>query len=138
MNKTVNAKLSNSKLNKLKGALKNKQRTTLRMNARMFSGNNLPHELFLTQRQITKLRNNIKNNLQTDIKLSKAEISKIIQSGGLLGKLLGPLLKTGFAIIKISHKTTWFIRFNSCELSNRCWCSKKDIWFWNNNFNNFK
>ena len=51
------------------------------MNARMFNGNNLPHELFLTQRQITKLRNNIENNLQTDIKLSKAQISIIIQSG---------------------------------------------------------
>ena len=100
MNKTVNAKLLNSKLNKLKSTLKNKERTTLRMNARMFSGNNLPHELFLTQRQITKLRNNIENNLQTDIKLSKAEISKIIQSGELLGKLLGPLLKTGLPLLK--------------------------------------
>ena len=73
---TVNAKLSNSQLNKLKGTVKNKQGTTLRMNARMFNGNNLPHELFLTQRPITKLRNNIENNLQTDIKLSKAQISK--------------------------------------------------------------
>ena len=44
------------------------------MNARMFDGNNLPHELFLTQRQTTKLRNAIENNLQTDIKLSKAQI----------------------------------------------------------------
>ena len=70
----MNAKLSNSQLNKLKSAFKNKQGTTLRMNARMFNGNNLPHELFLTQRQITKLRNNIENNLQTDIKLSKAKI----------------------------------------------------------------
>ena len=51
------------------------------MNARTFNGNNLPHELFLTQRQITKLRNNIENNLQTDIKSSKTGISKIIQSG---------------------------------------------------------
>ena len=78
---TVNTKLSNSQLNELKSAVKNKQTTTLRMNARMFNGNNLPHELFLTQRQITKLRNNIENNLQTDIKLSKAQISIIIQSG---------------------------------------------------------
>ena len=54
---TINAKLSNSELNKLKSAVKNKQGTTLRMNARMFNGNNLPHELFLTKRQITKLRN---------------------------------------------------------------------------------
>ena len=45
---TVNAKLSNSQMNKSKGAVKNKQGTTLRMNSRMFNGNNLPHELFLT------------------------------------------------------------------------------------------
>ena len=69
------------------------------MNARMFNGNNLPHELFLT-RQTTKLRNEIENNLQTDIKLSKAQISKIIQSGGLIGKILGPLLKTGLPLLK--------------------------------------
>ena len=51
---TVNVKLSNSQLNKLKTAVKNRQGTTLRMNARMFNGNDLPHELFLAQRQITK------------------------------------------------------------------------------------
>ena len=43
--KTINAKLSDSQLNKLKSAVKNKQVTTLRMNAKMFSANNLPHEL---------------------------------------------------------------------------------------------
>ena len=74
---TVKVKPSNSQLNKLKSAVKNKQGTTLRMNARKFNGNNLPHELFLMQRQITKLRNNIENNMPTDIKFSKAQISKI-------------------------------------------------------------
>ena len=87
---TINVKLSNSQLNKLKSAVKNRQGTTLRMNVRMFNGNNLPHELFLTQR----------HNLQTDIKLSKAQISKIFQSGRFLGKLLGPLLKTGLPLLK--------------------------------------
>ena len=57
------------------------------MNARMFSANNLPHELLLTTRQTTKLRNAIENNTSTDIKLSKAQISTIIQSGGFLGSL---------------------------------------------------
>ena len=71
---TVNAKLSNSQLNQLKSIVKNKQGTTLRMNARMINGNNLPHELFLTQRQVTKLRNAIENNLKADIKLSEAQI----------------------------------------------------------------
>ena len=59
---------SKEKIEKVKIVVKNEQGTTLRMNARMFNGNNLPHELFLTQRQTTKLRNNIENNLQTDIK----------------------------------------------------------------------
>ena len=98
--KNINAKLSDSQLNKLKSAVKNKQGTTLRMNAKMFSGNNLPHELLLTTRQTTRIRNAIESNMATDIKLSKAQISKIIQSGGFLGKLLGPLLKTGLPLIK--------------------------------------
>ena len=83
---TVNAKLS--ELNKLKSVVKNKQGTYLGMNAGMFNVNNLPHELLLTTRQTTKLRNAIENNMSTDTKLSKAQISKIIQSGGFLGKLL--------------------------------------------------
>ena len=70
------------------------------MNPRMFNENNLPHELFLTTRQTTRLRNAIENNMSTDIKLSKAQISKIIQSGGFLGKILGPLLKTGLPLLK--------------------------------------
>ena len=63
----------------------------------MFNGNNLPHELLLTTRQKTKLRNAFNNNMSTDLKLSKVQISKIIQSGGFLGSLLnkiaGPLMK---------------------------------------------
>ena len=77
---TVNAKLSNLQLNKLKSAVKSKQGTTLRMNPKMFNGNNLLHELLLTTRQTTKLRNAIENNISTDIKLSKTQITKIIQS----------------------------------------------------------
>ena len=97
---TVNAKLSNLQLNKLKSAVKNKQGTTLRMNAKMFNRNNLPHELLLKTRQTTKVTNAIVNNLQANIKLSKAQISKIIQSGGFSGKILGPLFKTGLSLLK--------------------------------------
>ena len=63
----------------------------------MFDGNNLPHELSLTVRQKTKLRNALYNNMSTDLKLSKAQIFKIIQSeaflGSLLSKLAGSLMK---------------------------------------------
>ena len=93
---TVNAKLSDSQLNRLKSAVKNKQRTTLRMDARMFSADNLPHELLL----ITELRNATENNISTDIKLSKAQISKIVQSGGFLGSLLS---KIAGLLMKVAH-----------------------------------
>ena len=102
---TVNAKLSDSQLNKLKSAVKNKQGTTLKMNVKMFIGNNLPHELLLIARQATKLRHTIENNMSTDIKLSKAQISKLIQSGGFVGTLLskiaGPLIKVAVPLAKI-------------------------------------
>ena len=58
---------------------------------RKFDGNDLPHELLLATRQKTKVRNAIKNNMQTDIKLAKAQLSKTIQSGGFLGSLLSKL-----------------------------------------------
>ena len=94
---TINAKLSDSQLNKLKTAVKNNQGKALRMNSKMFSANNLPRELLVTTRQTTMLRNAIENNMSTDIKLSKAQISKIIQSGrflqSLLSKLYRPLMK---------------------------------------------
>ena len=72
---TANPKLSDSQMNKLKSAVKNKQGATLRMNAIMFNGNNLPHELLLTTRHTTMLRNVIEDNMSTDIKLSKPQIS---------------------------------------------------------------
>ena len=96
----VNVKLSNIRLNKLKDAVSNNTGTNLRINFKMFNGDNLPHELLLTTRQKTKIRNAFNNNTSTNIKLSKAQINKIIQSGGFLGKLLGPLLKTGLPLIK--------------------------------------
>ena len=106
---TVNAKLSNSQPKKLKRAAENKQGTTLRMNVKMFNENDLPHEFLLTTRQITKLRNAIENNMSIDIKLTKAQISKIIQSGGFLGKIFGPLLKIGLPLLKsvIKHLDYW-------------------------------
>ena len=96
----VNVKLIDTQLKKLKTAVKKKAGTTLRMSLKMFNGNDLPHELLLTARQKTKLRNSFNNNISTDLKLSKAQISKIIHSGGFLGRLFGPLLKTGLLLIK--------------------------------------
>ena len=90
----------------------------------MLNQNNLPHELLLTTRQKTKLRNAFNNNMSTDIKLSKAQISKIIQSGGFLGSLLsklaGPLMKVAVPLAK-NFST---IRNNRSCFSNRCRNSK--------------
>ena len=77
----VNVKLSDTQLKKLKTAVKNKTGTTLRMNLKMLDGNDLPLELLMTRRQKAKLRNVFNNNMSTDLKLSRAQISKIIQSG---------------------------------------------------------
>ena len=78
----VNVKLSDTQPKKLKTAVKNKTGTILRMSLKMFNGKDLQHELLLTKRQKTKLRNAFNNNMSTALKLSKAQISKIIQSGG--------------------------------------------------------
>ena len=74
----VNVKLTDTKLKKLKTAVKNNAGTTLRMSLKMFDGNDLLHEFLLTTRQRTKVRNVFNSNMSTDIKLSKAQISKII------------------------------------------------------------
>ena len=72
----VNVKLSDTQLKKLKTAVKNKTGTTLRMSLKMLDGNDLPHELLLTRRQKSKLRNGFNNNMSTNLKFSKAQILK--------------------------------------------------------------
>ena len=74
----VNVKLSDTKLKKLKTAVKDKTGTTLRMSLKMLAENELTHELLLATRQKTKLINVFNNNMSTDLKLSRDQISKII------------------------------------------------------------
>ena len=83
----VNVKLSDTQLKKLKTAVKNKTGTTLRMSFKKFDGNDPSHELLLSTRQRKNLRNAFNNNMSIDLKLSKAQVSKIVQSGGFLGSL---------------------------------------------------
>ena len=112
----VNGKLLNSQLNKLKTAAKNQTGVTLRINIKMFNRKNLTHELLLTRRRQTKSRSGFEKNMSTDIKLSKAQIPKIVQSGGSLGlvlsKIVGPLMKVA------GKKYFSFIRNKNCCLSN--------------------
>ena len=100
----LNVKLSNSQLNKLKSAIKNKIEVVLRLSPNMIGESNdeanFPRELLLTDRQVSATRKALSNNSSADIKFSKTLLSKMIQSGGFLGKLLGSLLKSGFPLIK--------------------------------------
>ena len=97
--------------------MKDNTGTVLRTSLKIFNGNNLPHELLLTRRQKTKLRNAFNNNMSVDIKFSNAQISKIIQ----LMKIDVPLAKNVLAPLGITAVA-----------------SALDTWFWKNNFNNFK
>ena len=98
----INCKLTNVQLNKLKKAAKSNEGASLRLDIKNFNKDELPHELLLTTRQNTKLRNASNNNLATDIKLSKAQIKRLIQSRGFLDKLLsklaGPLIKVAMPL----------------------------------------
>ena len=79
---SLNVKLSNSQLNKLKSAIKNEREVVLRLSSNMVRNSddeiNFPHKLLLTNRQIANLRKTFENYLSTDIKLSKTELSRII------------------------------------------------------------
>ena len=100
----INIKQSTSQLNKLKSAIKNETEVIIRISPNMIGDSNdetnFPHELLLTDRQVSSNRKAFANNSSADIKFSKTQLSKMIQSGEFLGKLLGPLLKTGLPLIK--------------------------------------
>ena len=101
---SLNVTLSNSQLNKLKSAIKNKTNVVLRLSSNMSGNsndkNNFQHELLLANRQIENLRKIFEKNSSTASKLSVTQLSKMIQSGGFLSRRLGSLLKTGFPLIK--------------------------------------
>ena len=99
---SLNVKLSTSQLNKFKSAIKNETELVLRLSSNMIGDNktNFLHKLLLTNRQVANIRKAFANNSSADIKLTKTRLSKMIQSGGFFGRLIGPLLKTGLPLIK--------------------------------------
>ena len=101
---SLNVKLSNSQLNKLTSAIKNEAEAVLTLSSNVIGNpndeTNSPHKLLLTNTQVANLRKAFVNKPSTDIKLSKTQLFKMIQSGGFLGRLLGPSLKTGLPLIK--------------------------------------
>ena len=101
---SLNVNLSNSQIIKLKSAIKNETDVVLRLSSNMIGNSddntNFPHELLSTNRQVSNLRKTFSKNTSTDIKLSNSQLSKMIQSGRFLRKLLGPLLRTGLPLMK--------------------------------------
>ena len=99
---SLNVELLNSQLSQFNSAIKNENEVVIRLSSNMICDNetNFPHKLLLTNKQVSNLHKAFVNHSSTDIKLSKAQLSKMIQSGGFLGRLLGPLLKTGPPLIK--------------------------------------
>ena len=127
----VNVKLTNLQLSKFKKAVKNNDGAALRISIKIFIKYELPHELLLTTRQSTKLRNAINNNMATDLKLSKAQIRKLIQSGGFLGKLLsklaGLLMKVAMPLAKNVLAPLGLTAAMSAIGGSM---QKKNSWFW--------
>ena len=105
---SLNVKLSNSQLNKLKSAIKNETDVVLRISSGMVGNSNdntnFPHKLLLTDRQVANIRKAFANNLSTDVKFSKTQLLKMSQSGGFLGnlfrKLAGPLMKVAMPLAR--------------------------------------
>ena len=102
--KSLDVKLSNPHLNKFKFAIKNETEVVLRLSSNMIGNSddetNFPHKLLLTNNKVANFRKAFGNYLSTDIELSKTQLSKKIQSGGFLGTLPDPLLKTELPLIK--------------------------------------
>ena len=97
---TLNVKLPNSQLNKLKSGIKTGTELTLKICSYVGGDeNNFLHKLLLTNTQVSKLCKPFANNSLANIKLSKTQLHKIGRSRGFLGRLLGPLLKTRLPLI---------------------------------------
>ena len=105
---SLNVRLSNSQLNKLKPSIKNETDVVLRILSNIVSNSNdntnFPRELLLTNRQVAIIRKAFANHSSIEIKLSKTQLSKMIQSGGFLGNLLsklaGPLMPVAMPLAK--------------------------------------
>ena len=121
----VNLKLSNLQLSKLKNVLKNNNGTTLRIDKKNFNKDELLHELFLTQGQLTKLRDKVGNNISADIKLSKAQIKKkkVRRSFSInFREIFTKINKTSYFTRKKHITSSWIKCINVCY---RCCNSKK-------------
>ena len=113
------------------------------MNGNSDDKTNFPHELLLTNKQVANFRKAFVNNSSPDIKLSKTQLSKMIQSGGFLGRLLGPLLKTGLPLIKnvikpLAKSVLIPLGLTAAASAADAGIHKTNLRIWDNNTNNIK
>ena len=125
---SFNEKLSNSQRNKLKSAIQNETEVILERMSSNKIGNfddetNFPHKILSVNSHAANLRKFFSDNSSVNIKLSKTQLSKRIQTGRFLGRTLGLLLKTGLPVmknvIKPLPKSFNFIKINSISISSR-------------------
>ena len=137
---SLNVNLPNSQLNKLKSPIKNGTDVILRLSSNRIGNSddeaNFPHKLLLTNSQVANLRKAFANHTSTDIKLSKAQLTKI-QKGGFL-RLLAPLLKSGLPLLKSVIKPLGMLGLTAAASATDAAINKKNPWIWKSyNTNNF-
>ena len=132
---TLNIKLSNAQLNRLKSGIQNGTEVTLKISSNVTGDsndeNNFLHKLLLTNTQVPKLHKDFANNSSTNIKLSKVQLLEIGQSGGFLDEILEPSLEARLPlmkkVLKPLAKRFYYIRINSSSISNRCRYSLENV-----------
>ena len=142
---SLNVTLLNSQLNKLKSVIKNELELVLRLSSNMIGDDetNFPHKLLLTNGQVSNLRKAFADKSSTDIKLSRTQISNMIQSGGFLGRRLTSLLKTGLPLIKnvikpLAKSVLIPLGLTAAVSAADAEIHKKNLRIWYNNTNNIK
>ena len=137
---SLNVKLSNPQLNKLKSAIKNGTDVALRLSSNIVGNSDneakFPHKLLLTNRQTLSFRKAFANHTSVDIKLSKAQLTKM-QKGGFL-KILMPLLKSGLPLLKSVVKPLSMLGLTAAASATDAVINKKKNRIrWSYNINNF-
>ena len=126
---SLNVTLSNSQLNKLKSAIKNETDAVLRLSSNMIGNSgdktNFSHKLLLTNRQTANLRKAFANHTSTDVKLSKAQLTKM-QKGGFL-RFLAPLLNSGLPLLKSLIKPLGMLGLTAAASATDAAINKKSL-----------
>ena len=121
---TLNTKLSNSQLNKLKSVIKIETEVVWRLSPNMIGDSNdktnFPHELLLTDRQVSSIRQAFANNSSADIEFSKIQLSKMIESGRSWSITQNRITTNRKGNYTISKKCISSFRINSSSISSRC------------------